>query len=156
MLPNHEILSEQQRQLSRIYLEHDPPQTVPTDTRHVVDDPDVTIVQVTHSNRLMWTAAPRRREWLIMRWSPLWQTTMASSKGNRCHKRKLADWEKYYIPQLPDFMASSIETLVIVCTYKSATPALGGHRHDTSIFRPGGNAKPQCSVGACVWPLYYK
>jgi hypothetical protein len=49
-----EILSEQQRQLPKIYLEHDPPQAVPTDTRHVVNDPDVTLVHVTHFNRLMW------------------------------------------------------------------------------------------------------
>lgn len=50
----HEILSERQRQLPKVYLEHDPPQKVPTDTKHVVDDPDVTLVHVTHFNRLMW------------------------------------------------------------------------------------------------------
>ena len=48
----YDILTEQQRQLPRIYLEHDPPQGVPTDTRYVVDDPDVTIVHVTHFNKL--------------------------------------------------------------------------------------------------------
>jgi glycosyltransferase involved in cell wall biosynthesis len=37
-----------------LYLEHDPPLKIPTDTRHVVDDPNVTIVHVTHYNRLMW------------------------------------------------------------------------------------------------------
>lgn len=50
------ILSEKQRQLPRVYLEHDPPQGVPTDTRHVVQDTEVTIVHVTHFNRLMWDA----------------------------------------------------------------------------------------------------
>lgn len=50
----YEILSEAQRKLPRIYLEHDPPREVPTDTRHVVNDPDVLIVHVTHFNNLMW------------------------------------------------------------------------------------------------------
>jgi glycosyltransferase involved in cell wall biosynthesis len=50
----YEILSESQRQLPRIYLEHDPPREHPTDTRHVVDDPDVLLVHVTDFNQLMW------------------------------------------------------------------------------------------------------
>ncbi len=50
----HELLSEDQRALPRIYLEHDPPQQTPTNTRHVVDDADVTLVHVTHFNSLMW------------------------------------------------------------------------------------------------------
>jgi glycosyltransferase involved in cell wall biosynthesis len=50
----HEILSEAQRRLPRIYLEHDPPRGHPTDTRHIVDDPDVLLVHVTHFNALMW------------------------------------------------------------------------------------------------------
>ncbi|MGF1515268.1 MAG: glycosyltransferase [Elainellaceae cyanobacterium] len=50
----HEILSEAQRQLPRLFLEHDPPREHPTDTRHVVDDPEVTVVHVTHFNNLMW------------------------------------------------------------------------------------------------------
>ncbi|WP_233496662.1 glycosyltransferase family 4 protein [Mucilaginibacter hurinus] len=49
-----EILSEAQRELPKIYLEHDPPRQHPTDTKHVVDDTDVTLVHVTHFNRLMW------------------------------------------------------------------------------------------------------
>jgi hypothetical protein len=49
-----DILSEQQRNLPRIYLEHDPPRVHPTDTRHVVNDPSVTLVHVTHFNKLMW------------------------------------------------------------------------------------------------------
>jgi hypothetical protein len=50
----YEILSEEQRALPKIYLEHDPPQGHPTDTIHVVDDPSVTVVHVTNFNRLMW------------------------------------------------------------------------------------------------------
>lgn len=50
----YEILAESQRALPRIYLEHDPPQQVPTETAHFVDDPDVLLVHVTHFNRLMW------------------------------------------------------------------------------------------------------
>jgi glycosyltransferase involved in cell wall biosynthesis len=49
-----EILSEEQQQLPKIYLEHDPPQGVPTDTCHVVNDPNITLVHVTHFNKLMW------------------------------------------------------------------------------------------------------
>lgn len=50
----YEILSESQRQLPRIYLEHDPPQQHPTNTRHPVDDPEALLVHVTPFNRLMW------------------------------------------------------------------------------------------------------
>jgi hypothetical protein len=50
----YEILSDEQRQLPRIYLEHDPPRQHPTDTRHPVDDPDMLLVHVTHFNDLMW------------------------------------------------------------------------------------------------------
>jgi hypothetical protein len=50
----YEILSEAQRQLPRIYLEHDPPREHPTDTQHWVDDPDMLLVHVTHFNNLMW------------------------------------------------------------------------------------------------------
>ncbi|HYG41058.1 MAG TPA: glycosyltransferase [Cytophagales bacterium] len=49
-----EILTEEQRALPKIYLEHDPPREVPTDTKHVVNDPEVLIVHVTHFNNLMW------------------------------------------------------------------------------------------------------
>jgi glycosyltransferase involved in cell wall biosynthesis len=48
------ILSGKQRELPKIYLEHDPPREHPTDTRHVVDDPDMLIVHVTNFNALMW------------------------------------------------------------------------------------------------------
>jgi len=50
----YEILTDAQRALPRIYLEHDPPQEIPTDTRHFVDDPEVLLVHVTNFNRLMW------------------------------------------------------------------------------------------------------
>ncbi len=50
----YEILSEAQRQLPRLYLEHDPPCEHPTNTKHIVDDPDMLLVHVTHFNDLMW------------------------------------------------------------------------------------------------------
>jgi glycosyltransferase involved in cell wall biosynthesis len=49
-----QILSEKQRSLPRLYLEHDPPRQNPTDTPHLVDDPNVLLVHVTHFNNLMW------------------------------------------------------------------------------------------------------
>ncbi|MCI3951387.1 MAG: glycosyltransferase family 4 protein [Burkholderiales bacterium] len=50
----HEYLTEAQRRLPRIYLEHDPPCRHPTDSRHPVDDPDMLLVHVTPYNQLMW------------------------------------------------------------------------------------------------------
>lgn len=50
----HRILSDAQRRGPRLYLEHDPPQHHPTDTRHWVDDPAVPLVHCTHFNALMW------------------------------------------------------------------------------------------------------
>lgn len=47
-------LSEAQRSLPKIYLEHDPPREHPTDMRHPVDDPSVLLVHVTPFNALMW------------------------------------------------------------------------------------------------------
>lgn len=49
-----EILSDRQRLLPRIYLEHDPPCEHPTDTRHWSDDPDGLLAHVTPFNALMW------------------------------------------------------------------------------------------------------
>ena len=49
-----EILSDEQRALPKIYLEHDPPREIPTDTKHVVDDPEMLLVHVTYFNELMW------------------------------------------------------------------------------------------------------
>jgi hypothetical protein len=48
------LLSEAQRRLPRAYIEHDPPQQHPTDTRHWVDDPEALLVHVTPFNALMW------------------------------------------------------------------------------------------------------
>jgi glycosyltransferase involved in cell wall biosynthesis len=50
----YEILTEDQRKLPRIYLEHDPPSHHPTDAKHVMNDPDVIMVHVSHFNKLMW------------------------------------------------------------------------------------------------------
>ncbi|MBK8904992.1 MAG: glycosyltransferase family 4 protein [Anaerolineaceae bacterium] len=50
----YDILSEAQRRLPRIFLEHNPPRQHPTNTRHPVDDPEVLLVHVTHFNELMW------------------------------------------------------------------------------------------------------
>lgn len=50
----YEILSERQRRLPRIYLEHNTPKPSACDTRHPVDDPNTLLVHVTHYNRLMW------------------------------------------------------------------------------------------------------
>lgn len=50
----YEILSAEQRELPKIYLEHDPPRQHPTDTKHVVNDENILLVHVTHFNRLMW------------------------------------------------------------------------------------------------------
>lgn len=48
------VLSEAQRKLPSIYLEHDPPQNNPFSERHWVHDRSTLIVHVTHFNRLMW------------------------------------------------------------------------------------------------------
>lgn len=48
------ILTPAQQRLPRIYLEHDPPQQHPTNTRHWVDDAQALLVHVTHYNALMW------------------------------------------------------------------------------------------------------
>jgi hypothetical protein len=48
------ILSLAQQRLPRLYIEHNTPRPHAVETRHVVDDPDVLLVHVTHYNRLMW------------------------------------------------------------------------------------------------------
>jgi glycosyltransferase involved in cell wall biosynthesis len=50
----YELFSPRQRQLPRIFLEHDPPRENATDQLHVVSDPEINVVHVTHYNRLMW------------------------------------------------------------------------------------------------------
>jgi hypothetical protein len=59
LVDQYEVLSEEQRRLPRIYLEHDPPVAHPTDARHIMNDPEVILVHVTHFNRLMWQSAAR-------------------------------------------------------------------------------------------------
>lgn len=54
LVDQYTILTPEQRDLPKIYLEHDPPREHPTDTRHVVSDPSVLVVDVTHFNNLMW------------------------------------------------------------------------------------------------------
>jgi hypothetical protein len=53
-IDRHQLLSAHQRRLPAVYLEHDPPQEHPTNTRHWVDDPNVLLVHVTPFNALMW------------------------------------------------------------------------------------------------------
>ena len=48
------LLSEAQRRLPTVYLEHDPPQGHPTDTLHWAAGPDVLLVHCTPFNALMW------------------------------------------------------------------------------------------------------
>jgi hypothetical protein len=50
----YEFLTSAQRALPRIYLEHDPPRAHPTDSVHLIDDPNVLLVHVTPFNELMW------------------------------------------------------------------------------------------------------
>lgn len=50
----YELLTPQQRNLPRIYIEHDTPRPHATDTRHPVDDPGLLLVHVTPYNALMW------------------------------------------------------------------------------------------------------
>jgi glycosyltransferase involved in cell wall biosynthesis len=54
LVDQYEILSEEQRKLPRIYLEHDPPWQHPTNTKHIMQEEQVTFVHVTHFNQLMW------------------------------------------------------------------------------------------------------
>ena len=48
------LLSDEQRRLPRIHLEHDPPREHPVDQRHPVDDPGALLIHVTPFNELMW------------------------------------------------------------------------------------------------------
>lgn len=50
----HRLLSDEQRALPRIYLEHDPPQEHPTNTAHPFQEPAGLLVHVTPFNALMW------------------------------------------------------------------------------------------------------
>ncbi len=48
------LLSETQRRLPRVYIEHDPPQENAFEQRHWVNDANTLLVHVTHFNQLMW------------------------------------------------------------------------------------------------------
>ncbi|MCE7062162.1 glycosyltransferase family 4 protein [Dyadobacter sp. CY343] len=61
LIDQHEILSDSQKTLPRVYVEHNTPEKHPTNTRHVLDDPAVTLVHVTHFNKLMWDSAGIQR-----------------------------------------------------------------------------------------------
>lgn len=50
----HHLLSAAQRALPRMYLEHDPPQEHPTNTRHCFQAPGGLLIHVTPFNALMW------------------------------------------------------------------------------------------------------
>lgn len=50
----YEILSEGQRRLPKIYIEHNPPMPNITNTKQCVDDPDVLLIHVTEFNKIMW------------------------------------------------------------------------------------------------------
>jgi glycosyltransferase involved in cell wall biosynthesis len=50
----YEILSPEQLRLPKIYLEHNTPKPHATDTKHLIDDPNVLLVHVTNYNQLMW------------------------------------------------------------------------------------------------------
>jgi hypothetical protein len=52
------LLSDAQRRLPRVYIEHDPPQDNPFEQRHWVQDAETLLVHVTHFNRLMWDCGP--------------------------------------------------------------------------------------------------
>jgi hypothetical protein len=54
LIDQHEILADWQKLLPRVYVEHNTPIQHPTNTRHVVTDPAITLVHVTHFNKLMY------------------------------------------------------------------------------------------------------
>ncbi|MCE7064927.1 glycosyltransferase family 4 protein [Dyadobacter sp. CY326] len=54
LIDQHEVLADWQKSLPSVYVEHNTPEKHPTNTRHVLNDPTVTLVHVTHFNKLMW------------------------------------------------------------------------------------------------------
>ena len=50
----HDILSDWQKGLPRVYVEHNTPEIHPTNSIHIMTDPGVIMVHVTHFNKLMW------------------------------------------------------------------------------------------------------
>lgn len=49
-----QILSQKQRQLPKIYLDHEPPRSNPTGEKHFIKDKNILLVFVTAFNKLMW------------------------------------------------------------------------------------------------------
>lgn len=54
LVDQYELLSSAQLRLPKVYLEHNAPRPHPTDSKHIVDDPHMLLVHVTHYNHLMW------------------------------------------------------------------------------------------------------
>jgi hypothetical protein len=53
-IDQYEILSEEQRHLPAVYLEHNAPEPHPVNSNHPLYNPEVLLVHVTHYNKLMW------------------------------------------------------------------------------------------------------
>ncbi len=49
-----EILSDEQQELPKVYLEHHPPKQHPTNAKHFVENEEVHLVHVNHYNAIMW------------------------------------------------------------------------------------------------------
>lgn len=54
LFDQYEILSDEQRALPAIYLEHDTPRNHAVNSSHIIKDPAISLVHVTHYNKLMW------------------------------------------------------------------------------------------------------
>ena len=54
LIDQYQVLSDRQRELPRIFLEHHLPRQSPAETLHPVDDPNVLIVHVSHLGELLW------------------------------------------------------------------------------------------------------
>jgi hypothetical protein len=54
LLDQFDVLTAEQRALPALYLEHNTPVEHPTNTLHIMNDPDIVLVHVTHYNKLMW------------------------------------------------------------------------------------------------------
>ncbi len=54
LFDQYEILSDEQRKLPSIYVEHDTPPKSATEQKHVITDANVIMVHVTNFNKLMW------------------------------------------------------------------------------------------------------
>ncbi len=54
LFDQYEILSEEQRSLPKVYVEHDTPAKYPADAKHIINTADVLMVHVTNFNKLMW------------------------------------------------------------------------------------------------------